>query len=43
MAQKPPPDVRFDRCPRCGTVIMIKKDSDTVVCKRCKAKIKIKS
>ncbi len=43
MASKPPPDVHFERCPRCGAVIIFKKDSDTTVCQKCRAKVKLKS
>jgi len=43
MANKLPDNVHFDRCPRCGAVILFKPDSDTTVCDKCKTKVKIKS
>jgi len=35
-------EVHFERCPRCNWVLLIKKDSDVVVCEKCGTKIKIK-
>jgi hypothetical protein len=35
-------DVRFDRCPSCGAVIIFKKGEDVTVCDKCKIKIRLK-
>ena len=35
-------EIHFERCPRCGAVVMFKKDSDVAKCEKCGAKIKLK-
>ncbi|HUU29973.1 MAG TPA: 30S ribosomal protein S27ae [archaeon] len=35
-------EVRFERCPRCGAVVMFKQGEDSAVCDKCKTKIKLK-
>ncbi len=34
-------DVRFERCPNCGSVVLFK-DTDVTTCPRCKLKIRLK-
>ena len=35
-------DMRYDRCPRCGTVIKFKVTDTSTTCEKCGAKIKLK-
>ena len=30
----------FDRCPKCGAVVLFKPNEDHAVCEKCKAKVK---
>jgi len=34
-------EVRFERCPNCGSVVLFK-DTDVTTCPRCKLKIRLK-
>lgn len=35
-------DVRYERCPRCNTVIQFKATDTSATCKNCGAKIRLK-
>ena len=35
-------EIHFERCPRCGAVVVFKKGSDESKCDKCGAKIKLK-
>jgi ribosomal protein S27AE len=34
--------VRFERCPKCGAVVIFKEGTDIAVCEKCKVKIRLK-
>ncbi len=35
-------DARFERCPRCGAVVIFVPGADLATCDKCKVKIRIK-
>ena len=35
-------EIHFERCPRCGAVVVFKQDSAVSKCDKCGAKIKLK-
>ncbi len=34
--------IHFERCPKCGAIVLFKKDSDVSKCDKCGAKITLK-
>jgi ribosomal protein S27AE len=35
-------EIHFERCPKCGAIVLFKKDSDVSKCEKCGTNIKLK-